>query len=78
MNNMEFQPGDRVYHTSKQGYATVVMCLDEDTTLIEFDEPVGTTHRGCKPRHGWRADNGFLNLVSEAPDDTPIDISNLI
>ena len=75
---MVFQPGDRVYHTSKKAYATVVMCLYEDTTLIEFDEPIGTTHRGCKPQHGWRADNAFLELISEAPDDTPIDISNLL
>ena len=75
---MEFQPGDRVYHTTKKAYATVVLHLYGDTTLIEFDEPVGTTHRGCKPRHGWRADDSFLELVSEAPDDTPIDITNLI
>ena len=75
---MEFQPWDRVYHTGKGAYATVVKCLDQCTTLIEFDEPVGTTHRGCKPRHGWRADNDLLKLVSESLDDTHIDISNLI
>ena len=75
---MEFHPGDRVYHTTKKAYATVVEKIYEDTTLIEFDKPIGTTHRGCKPCHGWRADDSFLVLVSEALDDTHIDISNLI
>ena len=75
---MEFHPGDRVYHTTKKAYATVVEKIYEDTTLIEFDKPIGNTHRGCEPNHGWRADDSFLELVSEAPDDTPIDITNLI
>lgn len=75
---MGFQPGDRVYHTTKKVYATVVKKICEGTTLIEFDEPIGTTYSGCKPRHGWRADDSFLELVSEALDDTHIDISNLI
>lgn len=75
---MEFKPGDRVYHTSKRGHATVIYPIGGDVTLIEFDDPIGHNHPACKKGHAWRADNDFLELVSEAPADTPIDITNLI
>ena len=75
---MEFQPGDRVYHTRKRGYATVVYQITKFTTLIEFDDKIGEYHPKCKPGYAWRADTDLLQLVSEAPDDTPINIENLI
>lgn len=75
---MEFQPGDRVYHTRKRGNATVVHPIDCFSTLIEFDDPIGSDHKGCKRGHGWTADNDLLKLISEASDDTPIDITSLL
>lgn len=75
---MVFQPGDRVYHTAKHGYATVISQMNESTMLIEFDEPIGLSYRESREHRGWIAKNKFLELVSEAPDDTHIDISNLI
>lgn len=75
---MEFNPGDRVYHGGKHGYATVIRQLTEETVLIEFDEPIGVTYSETERRRGWRADCSFLELVEEATVDTPIDITNLI
>lgn len=75
---MEFQPGDRVYHTRKKAYATVVYPIDSGTTLIEFDDPIGITRPDCKERHAWGADNDFLKFIEAAPDETSINIENLL
>lgn len=75
---MKFQPGDRVYHTMKLGYATVVYPISDGVTLIEFDKRIGHDYPNCKPGHAWRADDCFLELISEAVDDTPISIANLL